>query len=151
MVNKSACLSFCVMLGKLIWIYLLFYVAFNSQGDIVMSSLQVEETSADCTVNHRESASNYELSNTFPRFEPASSEVGGENSNPYTTDAPGKINTHAIICIDSEVIYIESGGLGEWKDVFTYGLTSLAFIIGCYLCVGFTPTTGNAAILSQLL
>ena len=43
--------------------YLLFYVAFNSQGHIVTGSLQVEETSAYCTVNHRASASNYQLSN----------------------------------------------------------------------------------------
>ena len=38
--------------------YLEFYVVFNSQGHIVMGSLQVEETSAYCTVNHRASASN---------------------------------------------------------------------------------------------
>ena len=44
-------------------IYLLFYVAFNSQGHIVVGSLQVEETSAYCTVNHRASASNYQISN----------------------------------------------------------------------------------------
>ena len=44
-------------------IYLLFYVAFNSQGHIAMGSLQVEETSAYCIVNHRASASNYQLSN----------------------------------------------------------------------------------------
>ena len=44
-------------------IYLLFYVAFNSQGHIATGSLQVEETSAYCTVNHRASASNYQLSN----------------------------------------------------------------------------------------
>ena len=47
----------------LILIYLRFYVAFNSQGHIAMGSLQVEETSAHCTVNHRASASNYQLSN----------------------------------------------------------------------------------------
>ena len=46
-----------------LFIYLLFYVAFNSQGHIAMGSLQVEETSAYCTVNHRASASNYQLSN----------------------------------------------------------------------------------------
>ena len=40
-----------------------FKVAFNSQGDIVTGSLQVEETSAYCTVNHRAWASNYQLSN----------------------------------------------------------------------------------------
>ena len=40
-----------------------FYVAFNSQGHIATGSLQVEETSAYCTVNHRASASNYQLSN----------------------------------------------------------------------------------------
>ena len=41
----------------------LFYVTFNSQGHIATGSLQVEETSAYCTVNHRASASNYQLSN----------------------------------------------------------------------------------------
>ena len=46
-----------------LFIYLLFYVAFNSQGHIAMGSLQVEETSAYCTVNHRALASNYHLSN----------------------------------------------------------------------------------------
>ena len=44
-------------------IYLLFYVAFKSQGHIATGSLRVEETSAYCTVNHRASASNYQLSN----------------------------------------------------------------------------------------
>ena len=39
-------------------VYLLFYVAFNSQGHIATGSLQVEET-----VNHRASASNYQLFN----------------------------------------------------------------------------------------
>ena len=42
---------------------MLFYVAFNSQGHIATGSLQVEKTSAYCTVNHRASASNYQLSN----------------------------------------------------------------------------------------
>ena len=40
-----------------------FYVTFNSQGHIATGSLQVEETSAYCTLNHRASASNYQLSN----------------------------------------------------------------------------------------
>ena len=44
-------------------IYLLFYVTFNSQGHIATGSLQVEETSAYCTVNQWASASNYQLSN----------------------------------------------------------------------------------------
>ena len=42
---------------------IVFYVAFNSQGYIATGSLQVEDTSAYCTVNHRASASNYQLSN----------------------------------------------------------------------------------------
>ena len=46
-----------------IYLFVVFYVAFNSQGHIAMGSLQVEETSAYCTVNHRASASNYQLSN----------------------------------------------------------------------------------------
>ena len=46
-----------------IFIYLLFYITFNSQSHIAMGSLQVEETSAYCTVNHQASASNYQLSN----------------------------------------------------------------------------------------
>ena len=45
------------------FIYLLLYVAFNSQGHIATGSLQLEETSAYCTVNHRASASNYQLYN----------------------------------------------------------------------------------------
>ena len=39
------------------------YAVFNSQGHIVTGSLQVEETSTYCTVNHRASASNYQFSN----------------------------------------------------------------------------------------
>ena len=46
-----------------LFIYLLFYVAFKCQGHIATGSLQVEETSAYCTVNHQASASNYQLSN----------------------------------------------------------------------------------------
>ena len=42
---------------------MLLYVAFNRQGHIATGSLQVEETSAYCTVNHQASASNYQLSN----------------------------------------------------------------------------------------
>ena len=48
---------------------------FNSQGHSVTGSLEVEETSAYCTVNHRASADNYQLS----RFELAASEVEVEN------------------------------------------------------------------------
>ena len=54
------------MPGNSVWIlfiYLLLYVAFNSQGHIATASLQVEETSAYCTVNHQASTSNYQLSN----------------------------------------------------------------------------------------
>ena len=47
----------------LLFIYLLFYLAFNSQGHIVMGSLLVEEKSAYCIVNHQALASNYQLSN----------------------------------------------------------------------------------------
>ena len=47
----------------LLFVYLLFYVVFNSQGHIVTGSLQVEETSAYCTVTNQASASNYQLSN----------------------------------------------------------------------------------------
>ena len=46
----------------------LFYVMFNNQGHIATDSLRVEEPvhtcwSICCTVNHRASASNYQLSN----------------------------------------------------------------------------------------
>ena len=41
----------------------MFYVAFYSQGHTATGSLQVEEASEYCTVNHRASASNYQLSN----------------------------------------------------------------------------------------
>ena len=46
-----------------LFIYLLFYVTCNNQGHIVTGSLQVEETSAYCTVNHWTLARNYQLSN----------------------------------------------------------------------------------------
>ena len=55
--------SLCRVVFIYLFIYLFFCVAFNSQGHIAMGSLQVEETSAYCTVNHRASASNYQLSN----------------------------------------------------------------------------------------
>ena len=42
---------------------MLFYVTFNSQGHIATGSLEVDETSAYCTVNHRALASNYQLFN----------------------------------------------------------------------------------------
>ena len=47
--------------------------------------LQVEETSAYCTVNNRASASNYQLSNMKSPARDSNwrlSEVGGKNSNP---------------------------------------------------------------------
>ena len=54
----------CILIQWIyLYLYLLFYVAFNSQGHIAMGSLQVEETSAYCTENHRASESNYQLSN----------------------------------------------------------------------------------------
>ena len=37
-----------------------------------------------CTVNHRASASNYQLSNMKPRFKRATSEVEGKHSSRYT-------------------------------------------------------------------
>ena len=77
------------MPGNSVWIlfiYLLLYVAFDSQGHIATASLQVEETSAYCTVNHQASTSNYKLSN-MKRFKPAAPEVR-ENSNRYTTEPP---------------------------------------------------------------
>ena len=46
-----------------------------------------------CTVNHRASASNlptFQHEAPSPRFEPAASEVGGKNSNRYTTEPPGR-------------------------------------------------------------
>ena len=46
-----------------IYLFVVFYVAFNSQGHIATGSLHEEETSAYCTVNHRASVSNYQLSN----------------------------------------------------------------------------------------
>ena len=51
-------------------------------------SLQVEETSAYCTVNHQASASNQHEA-PGPRYEPAASEVGGKNSNHHSTKPPG--------------------------------------------------------------
>ena len=41
--------------------YLVFYVTFNSLGDIATGSLQVEETGAYCTVNHRAPAGQHDL------------------------------------------------------------------------------------------
>ena len=44
-------------------VYLFVVLRRVRQDDIGMGSLQVEETSAYCNVNHRTSASNYQLSN----------------------------------------------------------------------------------------
>ena len=61
----------------------------RSQGHIATSSLQVEESSAYCTVNHWSLAGNYQLSNMkHPARDSAVSEVGGENSNCYTSEPP---------------------------------------------------------------
>ena len=46
-----------------LFIYLLVYIAFNSQGHIATGSLQVEKTSAYCTVNHWALGISYQLSN----------------------------------------------------------------------------------------
>ena len=95
-------------MNKFGFIYLLFYVAFNSQGHIAMGSLQVEETSAYCTVNHRASASNYQLSKMkgpARDSNPAASEVGGENSNRYTTEPP-RINLEFNFFVNTNSILI---------------------------------------------
>ena len=86
---------------------LFFYIAFNSQGHIAMGSLRVEEPvhtswSRFCTVNHRASASNYQLSNMEvpgQRFELATSEVEGKHSNRYTTESPscGVVISYLIV------------------------------------------------------
>ena len=65
-----------------------FICYFNSLGHIATGSIQVEETSAYCTVNHQALASNYQHEAPGPRFEQAASEVEGENYNHYTTEPP---------------------------------------------------------------
>ena len=56
-------MTYILMINEVQYIYLLFYITFNSQGHITTVSLQVEETNAYGTVNHQASANNYQLSN----------------------------------------------------------------------------------------
>ena len=79
-------------------IYLLFYVAFNSQGHIATGSLQVEETSAYCTVNHRASASNYQLSNM-------KSPARDSNRQPQRLEARTLTTTPPVTCTQFFCIY----------------------------------------------
>ena len=87
---------------------LLFYIVFDSQGHIAMSSLQVEETSTYCTVNHRASASNYQLSNMkgpardLNRW-PQRLEVGTLTSTPPSPPPP-PLNCVEIYYIDHNEI-----------------------------------------------
>ena len=70
-----------------------FYVAFNSQGHIAMGSLQVEETSAYCNVNHRALPSNYQLSNMkYPARDSnrRPQRLKPRTLNCYTTEPPLK-------------------------------------------------------------
>ena len=86
----------------LLWVRLDLFVVFAT------GSLQVKETSAYCTVNHRASTSNYQLSNIEapgPRFEPAASEVGGMNSNRYNTEPPVLLWERRI-CNSSRVLVL---------------------------------------------
>ena len=58
----------CVLVHIHLDLFFLFYVVFNSQVNIVMGSLWMEEPvytswSGFCAVNHQVSASNYQLSN----------------------------------------------------------------------------------------
>ena len=55
----------------------------NSQGHITTGSLQVDETSAYCTVNHRASASDYQLSNM-------KCPARGSNRRPQSADVKKK-------------------------------------------------------------
>ena len=60
----------------------IFYVTFNSEGHIATGSLRVEESvhtswSEFCTVNHRASASNYQLDNGSPQAEIRTSHLKG--------------------------------------------------------------------------
>ena len=60
-------MMYVLLFFQMIWIYFLFYIAFNGQGHIATGSLLVEEPvhtscSRCCTVNHQASASNYQLS-----------------------------------------------------------------------------------------
>ena len=70
------------------FIYLLFYMAFNSQGHIATGSLQVEETSAYCTVNHQASASNYQFSNMKRPARDSNSRPQRLESRTLTTTPP---------------------------------------------------------------
>ena len=72
-------------------IYLLFYIAFNTQGHIASGSLEVEETSPYCTVNHRALASNYQLSNMKCPAQDSNrwpQRLEARTLNRYTTEPP---------------------------------------------------------------
>ena len=61
--SKDRALGYSIVERSRMRFYLLFYIVFNRQGILRWVVLQVEETSAYCTVNHWASASNYQLSN----------------------------------------------------------------------------------------
>ena len=82
---------------------MLFYVALNSQGHIATGSLQVEETSAHCIVNHQASPSNYQHEAPSPRFELGASEVGGETFS-FTAFMKVAISLEMMV-IDDQLIY----------------------------------------------
>ena len=64
-----------------IFIYLLFYVAFNSQGHIAMG-----------TVNHRASASNYQLSNIKHPARDSNQRTQRLEARTLTTTTPSPLN-----------------------------------------------------------
>ena len=83
---------------------------FNSQGHIAMGNLQVEETSAYCTVNHRASASNYQLSNMKRPARDLNGRPQRLEARTLTATPPSPLITGAI---DSSKREAECCDLGE--------------------------------------
>ena len=73
---------------------MLFYITFNSQGHIATGRLQVEETSAYCTLNHWASVSNCQLSNMKGPARDLNRQAQGLEAGTLTTTPPSPPPPH---------------------------------------------------------
>ena len=108
------------------FIYLLLYVMFNSQGHFATGSLQVEETNAYCTVNHRASASNYQL---FKMKRPARN----SNRRPQRLEARTAHRTTTRFCATRHVRMLCTLTVHKPKSIFCAQimLDQLSIILSC--------------------
>ena len=87
---------------------------FNSQGHIAMSSLQVEEASAYCTVNHRASASNYQLSNMKRQARDSNRQPQRLEARTLTATPPSPLHLSANMYPKVPVLITSKTQMIEW-------------------------------------